>query len=116
MKFFYTAIIVLAFTMAASAQSPPSVLKKAEKAMGGLKQRAAAKGWSALGTVTDPQAGTKGKFASRTAQPNLYHVVYDLGGIEFERGFNGKSGWERNSRSGLQTLTGDASLLMQAEA
>src|SRR5688500_15321935 len=116
MKFFYTAIIVMAFTMAASAQSPASVLKKAEKAMGGLKQRAAANGWSASGTVTDPQAGTKGKFASQTAQPNLYHVVYDLGGIEFERGFNGKSGWERNSRSGLQTLTGDASLLMQAEA
>jgi len=106
----------MAFTMAASAQSPASVLKKAEKAMGGLKQRAAANGWSASSTVTDPQAGTKGKFASQTAQPNLYHVVFDLGGIEFERGFNGKSGWERNSRSGLQTLTGDASLLMQAEA
>jgi len=116
MKYFCTAIVILAFALALSAQSPASVLKKAEKAMGGLKQRTAAKGWAASGTITDPQAGTKGRFTSRTALPNLYHFVYDLGGIEFERGFNGKSGWERSSRNGLQTLTGDASLLMQAEA
>ena len=116
MKFFCTAIIVLAFTLAASAQSPASVLKKAEKAMGSLKERAAPMGWTSTGTITDPRSGNKGRFTSRTARPNLFHVVYDLGGVEFERAFNGKSGWERSSRSGLQTLTGDASLLMQALA
>ncbi len=97
-------------------QSPASVLKKAEKVMGGAKLIAASRGWTRSGTVTDPATGTKGKFISHSAQPNLFHTVYDLDGIEFESGFNGKSAWARDSREGLRTLTGDASLAMQAIA
>ena len=106
----------ICFVVGVTAQSPSSVLKKAEKAMGGAKQITASKGWTRSGTVTNASAGTTGKFASQTSQPNLMHTVYDLNGIEFESGFNGKSGWRRDSREGLQTLTGDASLMMQAEA
>lgn len=82
----------------------------------GAKQIAAAKGWTRSGTVSNAGAGTSGKFVSQTAQSNLFHTLYDLDGIEFESGFNGKSGWQRDSRNGLQTLTGNASILMQAEA
>jgi hypothetical protein len=107
-------LLLLAFT--ANAQSPASVLKKAEKAMGGAKLLPASRGWTRSGTITNLTTGAKGKFVSRTSQPNLFHSVYDLGGIEYESAFNGKSGWERDSRNGLRTLTGDASLAMQAEA
>lgn len=82
----------------------------------GLKQITASKGWTRSGTVSNAGAGTTGNFVSQTAQPNLFHTVYDLDGIEFESGFNGKSGWQRDSRNGLQTLTGNASIVMQAEA
>lgn len=116
MKFIYAFLIVAIFSLTAIAQSPASILKKAEKAMGNAKTLTASRGWTRSGTVSNPATGTKGKFALQTAQPNLLHTIYDLDGIEFESGFNGKSGWQRDSRSGLQTLTGDKSLLMQAEA
>lgn len=107
---------LLLLACAAAAQSPSSVLKKAEKAMGGAKPIAAARGWVRVGTVVDSKTNAKGRFTSRSSAPNLYHLAYDLDGIEYESGFNGKSGWERDSRNGLRTLTGDASLAMQAEA
>lgn len=116
MKTVYSTFALICFAAAVAAQSPASVLKKAEKAMGGSKQIIASRGWSRTGSIVNPSTGVKGKFASQTAQPNRFHTVYDLDGIEFESGFNGKSGWQRDSKNGLQTLTGDASLLMQAEA
>lgn len=109
-------LLVLLAAIAAAAQSPNSVLKKAEKAMGGQKLLVASRGWIRSGTITNTSTGAKGKFVSRSSQPNLFQAAYDLDGIEFESGFNGKSGWERDSRGGLRTLTGDASLGMQAEA
>ena len=111
----FAVLVLLFLAFALIGQSPASVLKNAEKAMGGAKLLAAFRGWTRSGTITNLATGMKGKFVSHAAQPNLLHSVYDLG-IEFESGFNGKSGWTRDSRDGLRTLTGDASLVMQAEA
>ncbi len=84
--------------------------------MGGTKAVSSVRGWVRIGTISDPKTGAKGKFKSETVEPNLYHSVYDLDGVEYESGFNGKSGWERDSRNGQRTLTGDTSVAMQAIA
>lgn len=80
------------------------------------KTTVSSRGWVRTGTITDLKTSAKGKFISQISAPNLLRVSYDLNGIEYESGFNGKSGWERDSRNGLRTLTGNASLAMQAEA
>lgn len=116
MKLLQVSLLLALFSFAALAQSPSSILKRAEKAMGNTKQLASTPGWMRSGTITSSSSGEKGKFKSHTGQANLFYSAYDLNGVEFETGFNGKSGWERNSRDGLRTLTGDASLAMQAEA
>lgn len=116
MRSIHLLLLLLCLAFTAAAQSPAAVLKKAEKAMGGSRLLTASRGWTRVGTVTNLATGAKGRFRSHTAQPNFFHAVYDLEGLEFESGFNGKSGWERDSRNGLRTLTGDASLAMQAEA
>ena len=46
---------------------------------------------------------------------NLYGGMFDLNGFEVATGYNGKSGWIRDSRNGLRTITGDASKDFQAE-
>ncbi|NOT47824.1 MAG: hypothetical protein HOP17_08750 [Acidobacteria bacterium] len=116
MKLGFLTLLLLLFALSAAAQSPASILKKAEKAIGGTKQLMSVRAWTRSGTISNQTAGKSGRFISQISQPNLYHTVYDLNGVEFESAFNGKSGWKRDSRGGLQTLTGDASLLMQAEA
>ncbi len=98
------------------AQSPAKVLSNAEKALGGKKALQTASIWKAVGTISDPATGKKGRFVMQAAMPNLFHIAYDQDGFEYEAGYNGRSGWERDSRDGLQTLTGQSSLNMQAEA
>ncbi len=107
---------ILLFTAAVAAQSPAKILKNAEKAMGGTKVLQSMSSMQTTGTIKRVSDGMTGKFSSQSSRPNLYHEVYDLGGFEFESGYNGRSGWVRDSRVGLSTLTGDASLDFQAEA
>ena len=116
MKLNFAIFLALALSLSVFAQSPSSILKRAEKAMGGAKALQRVRGWSRSGTLTNLKNGTKGRFRSETGQPNLYHTLFDLDGFEIESGYNGKSGWERDSRTGLKTLTGTASLAQQAEA
>ena len=116
MKFKLLLFLAFALSISAPAQSPASILKRAEKAMGGAKALQNVRAWSRTGTITNVKTGSKGKYRSETTQPNFYHAIFDLDGFEIESGYNGKSGWERDSRGGLRTLTGDASLAMQAEA
>ncbi|MBK9154232.1 MAG: hypothetical protein IPM25_08465 [Chloracidobacterium sp.] len=119
MRPFRFAILLLAIAFLAQAvlaQSPSAVLKKAERAMGGKKKLLAPMGWSRAGNVRGTTSGQTGRFVAHSGRPGLYRSAYDLGGIEFERGHNGRSAWERSSGEGLRTLTGDASLLAQAEA
>ena len=107
-------IAISALTIAG--QSPSKILKRAEKAMGGAKALQGVGSWRKTGTIKRVSDGTGGKIIIQTARPNLYNLAFDVDGFEIESGFNGKSGWMRDSRSGMRTLTGDASVAFQAEA
>lgn len=103
-------------TTVVAGQSAPSVLKQAEKALGGSKALKAVSTVTRAGTIKRVGDGAEGKYLYKTAQPNLYSVGFDLGGFETQTGYNGRSAWTRNSRDGLQTLTGKASADLQAKA
>jgi len=111
-------LIISIFFLAVStfAQSPAKVLKQAEKALGGTKALTQITSWRKSGTITRVEDGLTGKVVLQTSRPNLYNLSIDINGFEIETGFNGKSGWMRDSRNGLRTLTGDASTDFQAEA
>jgi len=103
----------------ASAQNPNKVLKQSVKAMTsgkGEKALRAVKSWQADGTITNLKDGSTGKYSAIAAEPNFYTESFDLGGLEFSAGYNGKSAWTRDSRNGLRTLTGQASHDFQTEA
>ena len=107
--------IGLAFSTAA-AQSPDRILKKAGKALGGEKLLRAISSKQLSGKITRLSDGASGQFQLQTLQPNLYTETYDINGFEVSSGYNGKSGWMRDSQTGLRTLTGEAGLSFQAAA
>lgn len=111
-------VLAILFLTAANvgAQSPSKILKLANKSLGGEKALQAVRSSEKTGRITRVSDGAAGAFAMRAAQPNFYNTAFDLNGFETEFGFNGKSGWTRDSREGLRTLTGDASRDFQAEA
>ncbi len=104
------------FSLNIAAQSPGKILKQANKKLGGEKVLQNVKSWRKTGTITRLKDGAVGTFEMQAAQPNFYNVRFDLNGFETESGSNGKSGWMRDSRDGLRTLTGDASRDFQAAA
>lgn len=116
MRSIFYPVIFFAACVAASAQSPGKILQHAERALGGRTNLAALRSIERTGTVTRISDGATGRFMQVTKAPNLYYVGYDLNGFETEMGYNGRSGWTRDSRSGLRTLTGDESADFQAEA
>jgi len=109
-------LLVLLSSIAVTGQSPAKILKQAEKALGGTKILERIQSTKKSGTIVRLRDGAKGNFRMLVSRPNLFHLKYDFDGLEFETGYNGKSGWERDSRNGLRTLTGAASLALQAEA
>lgn len=108
--------IVLILSLSATAQSPAKVLKQAEKAMGGTKALQAIGSLERSGSIKRLGDGAVGKYRSLSSKPNLYFETYDLAGLDYSVGYNGRSGWLRDSRNGLSTLTGDASNNFQAES
>ncbi len=108
--------LLLLLAVGGLAQSPSKILKQAEKALGGSKALASATSEVRRGRIKRISDGAEGEYLLQTSRPNLLNVSYDLGGFETEHGYNGRSGWSRNSREGLQTLTGRASLDLQAKA
>ncbi|MBA2621238.1 MAG: hypothetical protein H0U87_08565, partial [Acidobacteria bacterium] len=104
------------FLINVSAQSPSKILKQATKALGDEKILQGVKSFQKKGVITRLKDGASGAFSAQGAQPNYYNTTYDLNGFEIEFGFNGKSGWTRDSRDGLRTLTGAASRDFQTEA
>jgi hypothetical protein len=102
--------------LSAAAQSSSKVLKQAEKAMGGAKVVRAISSLERTGSIKRLSDGATGKYRSQSSKPNLYSETYDLAGLEYSAGYNGRSGWRRDSRNGLSTLTGDASNDFQAES
>ena len=102
------------FSPPVSAQSADKILKQAEKAIG-KKALQSVRSRQMKGSITRLKDGASGAFLMQTAQPNFYNETYDLSGFETESGYNGKSGWIRDSREGLRTLTGAESRDFQAE-
>ena len=108
--------VFLAFAGDASAQSPSRVLKQAEKAIGGATAFAAANSIERVGSIKRLTDGAEGRFVARSSRPNLYVETYDLSGFEYSTGYNGRSGWRRDSKNGLSTLTGKESSDFQTES
>jgi outer membrane lipoprotein-sorting protein len=108
--------LIALFVLSAGAQTPSKILKQAEKAMGGAKSLRGVSSWYKRGSIRRLSDGAVGRITLQTSRPNLYNLSFDIDGFEIESGFNGKSGWIRDSRNGLRTLTGEASVDFQAEA
>lgn len=107
---------IFTLTATAFAQSPDKILKQAAKSLGGDKALKAISSTRAKGRITQLSNGADGKYLLHASAPNLYFNSYDLNGFETSAAFNGKSGWQRDSRDGVRTLTGDAGRDFQAEA
>jgi hypothetical protein len=100
-------------------QSPDKVLKQAVQAMTrgkGEKTLRAIRSWRVQGTITNTKDGASGAYLAAAMAPNLYTGSFDLRGLEVSVGYSGKSGWMRDSRDGLRTLTGQSSRDFQTEA
>lgn len=97
-------------------QSPSKILKQAERALGGTRQLQSLQSWQKTGRITRLRDGSSGRYFLQAQRPNLFNLNIELNGFEIETGYNGRSAWTRNSRDGLQTLTGSASLNLQAKA
>ncbi len=109
----------IALAVQASAQSPDKILKQAVKAMTsgkGEKALRAIRSRKADGKITNPKDGASGSYRTIASQPNYFNESFDLRGLEFSSGYNGKSSWTRDSRDGLRTLTGQASRDFQTVA
>jgi hypothetical protein len=115
-----TILLFLSFSILLSvnafAQSSDKVLKKAIKAFGNEKSLRTIRTWQMSGKISRLSDGAMGDYKTESAQPNLYLSSFELNGFETAIGFNGKSGWIRDSKNGLRTLTGTASRDFQAEA
>ncbi|HZN11987.1 MAG TPA: hypothetical protein VFC61_09930 [Blastocatellia bacterium] len=100
----------------ARAQSPDKILKQSLKALGGEKALGRIKSWQGRGGITRASDGAGGRFEAAAMRPDLYTYLVEIRGFEASEGYSGKSGWRRDSRSGLRTLTGAESADFQAEA
>jgi hypothetical protein len=116
MRFRFSIFFIALFVLSAGAQTPSKILKQAEKAMGGAKALQSASSWYKRGSIRRVSDGNSGTITLQTTRPNLYNLSFDIDGFEVESGFNGKSGWIRDSCDGLRTLTGESSVDFQAEA
>ena len=116
MKMKLLVILILTISANVFAQSPSRILSQANKALGGEKVLKTIRSWQTNGTVKRLSDGANGKYSAYAGGGNLYGGMFDLNGFEFATGYNGKSGWIRDSRNGLRTVTGDAGKDFQAEA
>ncbi|HEX8265644.1 MAG TPA: hypothetical protein VF596_09580 [Pyrinomonadaceae bacterium] len=109
-------IFFVFFHQTTPAQSPDKILNKAIKAMGGEKVLRKVTSSKCDGSITRLSDNASGKFQLQTVQPNLYASSFDLNGFETSVGYNGKSGWTRDSKNGLRTLTGAEGRDFQVES
>lgn len=100
----------------APAQRAKDVLDRAEKTLGKKKAVKAVNSWRKKGLIVRSSDGASGEIVIQASKPDSYRISFDLRGFESETGFNGRSGWVRDSREGLRTLTGDASRDLKAES
>ena len=93
--------------------TPDKILKRATNVLGGEKILRNLSSQQSEGTITRLDDGAGGSFLLQTSRPNLFLRTFDINGFETATGYNGKSGWMRDSQNGLQTLTGEASKNIQ---
>ena len=110
------ALLLLCVSSSLTAQPVSKILKNAEKALGGEKAFRAITSVEATGTVTRLTDNATGRFVLRTVKPNQLNIAFDVKGVEIENAYNGRSGWARDTESGLRTTTGVASVQLQAFA
>lgn len=116
MKYSALLLALLFLVPTSEARSQSRTLKNAEKALGGSKALKNLRSWRTTGTIRRTSDGAAGRFVIQASRPNLFNMAFDLEGFEYEWGYNGRSGWSRDSRDGLRTLTGDESIDLQNEA
>lgn len=116
MKLTSVLILFLVFTTTALAQSPNKILSQATKSLGGEKALRSVTSSTQTGTITRTSDNATGSYKAETSAGNLYAVTYDIAGLETATGYNGKSGWIKDSKDGLRTITGEAARDFQAEA
>lgn len=116
MKLKIVLFLIIALSINVFAQAPNKILSQANKTLGGEKNLKSINSWQAKGRITRASDGASGNYLLQISKPGFYGESYDLNGYEYARGFNGKSGWQRDSKNGLRTLTGDAAQDFQAEA
>ena len=109
-------LAISVFAAAAAAQSPSKIISQANKALGGEKALKAISSYVQTGKITRSSDNATGAYSAFASGGSLYGSRYDLSGFEVAFGHNGKSGWARDSRNGLRTITGDAGRDLQAEA
>ncbi len=107
--------LILSLSASVFAQSPNKILSQANKALGGEKVLKSITSWQTNGTIKRLSDGANGKYSAYASGGNLYGGMFDLNGFEISTGYNGKSGWIRDSRNGLRTITGDAIKDFQVE-
>ena len=115
MKLAFLSFLILTFFIGVSAQSPSKILSQANKAAGGEKVLKSVRSREAKGTITRKSDSASGAYQMFASNPNYYGEKYDLNGFEYSVGYNGKSGWMRDSRDGLRSLTGESVKDFQAE-
>lgn len=116
MKLISTIIILFVLSISFSAQSPSKVISQANKALGGEKSLKSITSWQQTGKITRFSDGATGNYSAYASGVTFFGGMYDLNGFEVAFAYNGKSGWSRDSKNGLKTLTGDAGKELQAEA
>jgi hypothetical protein len=109
-------IVFIAGASVAGAQSADRIVKQAQIAMGGERTVRRVMSWQTKGTITRKSDGATGAYRAATMRPDLFKLAVDIQGFEASEGFNGKSGWRRDSREGLRTMTGVEGAEVQAEA
>lgn len=116
MKLNFFLFLFLLLSLNIYGQSPNKILSQASRALGGEKVLKSISSRQVFGKIRRLSDGAVGNYQAQTTKPNFYGETYDLNGFEYSNGYNGKSGWIRNSKDGLRTLTGDAAQDFQAEA
>src|SRR6476661_5028906 len=116
MKSFLLLISILLVQQVGLSQSPAKILKRAEAALGGTKALQAMRSVERTGEIVRRSDASHGRITIASAKPDSYTIVYDLDGFQVASGFNGKSAWTRDSRVGLRTITGPASLNFRTES
>ena len=115
-KFTTLATTLLLLASAASSQSVSKIISQANKALGGEKALKSVTSQLSTGKITRLSDGASGSFRSVFSSGAAYGESFDIGGFEYAAGHNGKSGWVRDSKNGLRTVTGEAARDFQAEA